>query len=375
MAEPSPVALSRLSLTDFRNYTSLSLEPGSRMVAFVGENGAGKTNLLEAISLLSAGRGLRRAQLADLVRRGAPSGFAISAIVDGPFGETRIGTGFTPGESGRKVRIDGEEARSSEALLDYLRVLWLLPAMDSLFSGPAGDRRRFLDRLVLAIDPGHGRRVAEFEKALRARNRLLEDGGTAAYLDALESQVAQLAIAVALARRETVQLLQSRLAAKDAADLPFPQAHIRLQGTFEDDAETMAAADLEDHYRLQLREGRARDRAAGRTLDGPHRSDLAVTHLAKAMPAAMASTGEQKGLLIGLVLAHAGLTASISGMTPVLLLDEVAAHLDPIRREALFERLDRLGGQVFMTGTDPLLFAHLPPSSRLLKVVESRIVG
>lgn len=375
MAGPTPVALRRLTLADFRNYASLSLDVGARLVAFVGANGAGKTNLLEAISLLTAGRGLRRAPLGELVRKGAPGGFAVSAVVDGPYGETRLGTGYDPGETGRRVRIDGEDARTSESLLDYLRVLWLLPSMDGLFTGPAGDRRRFLDRLVLAIDPGHGRRVADLEKALRSRNRLLDEGGTPAYFDALESQIAQIGVAVALARRETVNLLSGRFAAQGALGLPFPQAGIRLEGSFEAEADAVAASDIEDRYIEILREGRARDRAAGRTLEGPHRSDLAVTHLAKDMPAGMASTGEQKALLIGLVLAHADLTASVAGMTPVLLLDEIAAHLDPDRRAALFARLEALGLQVFMTGTDPLLFESLGGSAQLFTVGDGKVEG
>ncbi|MXN66783.1 DNA replication/repair protein RecF [Stappia sp. GBMRC 2046] len=375
MAGPTPVALRRLTLSDFRNYASLSLDVGARLVAFVGANGAGKTNLIEAVSLLTAGRGLRRAPLADLIRKGAAGGFAVSALLDGPYGETRLGTGYDPGETGRRVRIDGEDARTSESLLDYLRVLWLLPSMDGLFTGSAGDRRRFLDRLVLAIDPGHGRRVADLEKALRSRNRLLEEGATPAYFDAIESQIAQIGVAVALARRETVNLLSGRIAAQGALGLPFPQAGIRLEGSFEVEADAVAASDIEDRYIEILREGRARDRAAGRTLEGPHRSDLAVTHLAKDMPAGMASTGEQKALLIGLVLAHADLTASVAGMTPVLLLDEIAAHLDPDRRAALFARLDTLGLQVFMTGTDPLLFESLGHSAQLFTVGDGKVEG
>ncbi len=379
MAAPAEVALRRLTLTNFRNYQSASLSISARLVAFVGANGAGKTNLLEAISLLTAGRGLRRAALADLTRKliDPPQpernmSWALSAQVDSIVGETRIGTGHTP-EGGRKIRIDGADARSSEALLEYLRVLWLIPAMDGLFTGAAGDRRRFLDRLVLAIDPGHGRRVADLEKALRQRNRCLADNMDARVLDAIEAQVASLGVCVALARRESVALLQTRIAAQSGLGLPFPQAGVALEGSFEREADNFPASDLEDRFAGLLARNRGRDRAAGRTLEGPHRSDLVVTHLAKKMPAAMASTGEQKALLIGLVLAHAELAASVSGMTPILLLDEVAAHLDPERRAALFSRLDDLGLQVFMTGTDKALFVDLPQSAEIFTVSDNDV--
>lgn len=373
MGEPVQVALSSLTLTDFRNYEQASVAFGARLVALVGDNGSGKTNLLEAVSLLTAGRGLRRAPLDDLHRQGAQGSWSVAARVQGTAGETRIGVGHAPGETGRRIRIDGTDARSSDQLLDYLRVLWLLPAMDGLFTGPAGDRRRFLDRLVLAIDPGHGRRVADLEKTLRARNRLLEEGGSAAFLDAVEAQLAPLAVAVGFARRETVALLQARIRQQGDLGLPFPLAGVELAGDFERDCEGVAASDIEDRYRAQLGEARLRDRAAGRTLYGPHRSDLAVRLLAKDMPAALASTGEQKALLIGLILAHAEVTSQTAGMTPVLLLDEVAAHLDPGRRKALFSRLADLGLQVLMTGTDSQLFVDLPEGSQILKVAHSTI--
>jgi DNA replication and repair protein RecF len=373
MGEPIQVALRSLSLTDFRNYTQVSVSLGARLVALVGDNGAGKTNLLEAVSQLTAGRGLRRAQLDDIRRKDTYTGWSVAARLDGPFGETRIGVGHAPGAAGRRIRIDGADARSSEQLLDHMRVLWLLPAMDGLFTGPAGDRRRFLDRLVLAVDPGHGRRVADLEKTLRARNRVLDEGGTPAFLDAVEAQLAPLAVAVSCARKETVALLQARIRAQDDLGLPFPRAGITLAGDFEAEAGGQSASELEDWYRDLLVAMRGRDRAAGRTLSGPHRSDLEVRHLAKDMPAALASTGEQKALLIGLVLAHAEVTAVTAGMTPVLLLDEVAAHLDPGRRKALFARLADLGLQVLMTGTDARLFADLPPESLILKVASSGI--
>lgn len=370
MTSPAPVAIERLLLTDFRNYARLALAPAARLVALVGNNGIGKTNVLEAISLLSAGRGLRRAALPDIARRDGPGTWAVAATLNGPLGDIQIGTGYTGGDSGRRVRIDGAEAKSSEALLEHVRVLWLVPAMDGLFTGPAGDRRRFLDRLTLSIDPAHGRRVSDFEKALSHRNRLLDTGAAPAWLDAVEQQLAGLGLAVAAARRETVSLLQNRIDVQDGLGLPFPRAALALEGEFEQAAAGLAASDQEHLLLRQLRDGRARDRAAGRTLSGPHRTDLAVMHSAKTMPAGLASTGEQKALLIGLILAHADLTAGVSGLTPILLLDEVAAHLDPGRREALFSRLVGLNCQVFMTGTDTQLFDNLPQSGEIVPLAE-----
>lgn len=368
MTEFRTAQLTRLSLTGFRNYTSLSIDLAAKLVAFVGANGAGKTNILEAISFLTAGRGLRRATLSDIARKDGDGSWSVAATVQLDGFETRIGTGLAAGTSGRKVRIDGEDMRGSESLLDYVRVLWLVPAMDGLFTGPASDRRRFLDRLTLAIDPAHGRRVSDFETALRQRNRLLDQGGSDPYLTALEQQVAELGTAVSIARGETVGLLARMIADQVSEDLPFPHAGVALEGAFEAETLGLSASDREDHYRRMLRDGRPRDRAAGRTLSGPHLSDLKVLHAAKAMPAGQSSTGEQKALLIGLVLAHAELTAKVSGMTPILLLDEIAAHLDPGRRSALFSKLNSLGGQVFMTGTDEALFEALPAEAEVFEI-------
>jgi len=368
MTEFRTARLTRLSLTDFRNYASLTLPLSAMMAAFVGPNGAGKTNILEAISFLTAGRGLRRAALADIARKDGDGSWSVAATVllDGL--ETKIGTGLAAGTSGRKVRIDGEDVRGSESLLDYMRILWLVPAMDGLFTGPGSDRRRFLDRLTLAIDPAHGRRVGDFENALRQRNRLFDQGGSDAFLSALERQVAELGTAVSLARSETAGLLSRMIESQAAQDLPFPLASVALEGAFETEMTGLSASEREDRYIRMLQDGRARDRAAGRTLNGPHLSDLKVLHAAKAMPAAQSSTGEQKALLIGLILAHADLTAKVSGMTPVLLLDEVAAHLDPDRRAALFQKLNSLGGQVFMTGTDAALFDALPEGAEVFEI-------
>ncbi len=376
---PDRVALTALSLKDLRNYRALKLSFDATLIVLTGPNGAGKTNLLEAISLLAPGRGLRRAPFEEIVREGADGGWAVAATVRRNDEEARLGTGLEAGQPGeariRKVRINGAPASSADALLDYLRVLWLTPAMDGLFVGPAGDRRRFLDRLVLAIDPGHARRVRDFERLLTQRNRLLEESGAAAWLDAVETEVAAHAVAVALARAEAVALVSARLERGAGKDVAFPAGKVSLVGDFDRSLVGRSAAEAEVSYRETLAAARSADRAAGRTLQGPHRSDLHVVLAAKDMPAARSSTGEQKALLIGLILAYAEVVAEASGMTPILLLDEVAAHLDPARRGALFERVAALGSQAFLTGTDRALFADLPAGSTRFQVSEGRVVG
>jgi len=369
---PQQSHISKLTLTNFRNYAALSIGFSPGAVVFSGDNGAGKTNLLEAISLLTPGRGLRRAPYADVAREGGDGGFALHARLDGPDGQVEIGTGITGGEAagegGRKVRINGAPARSADAMLEWLRVVWLTPAMDGLFPGPAADRRRFLDRLVLAIDPGHGQRALDYEKAMRGRNRLLTEGSRdSAWFDAIEMQMAETGVAIAAARAELVRLLAAMIDRLPSSG-PFPQADISLFGDLESDVASSPAVDVEERYRAALAEGRERDRAAGRTLDGPHRSDLLVRHRPKAMPAELCSTGEQKALLVGIVLSHARLTGEMSGMTPILLLDEIAAHLDAGRRAALFSILEELNCQAFMTGTDASLFSSLRGRAQFLTV-------
>ncbi|CAN7143075.1 DNA replication/repair protein RecF [Mesorhizobium sp. LjRoot246] len=369
---PAQNHISKLTLTNFRNYAALAidLEPGA--VVFSGDNGAGKTNLLEAISFLTPGRGLRRAPYADVAREGGDGGFALHARLDGPDGQVEIGTGISggdnAGEGGRRVRINGASARSAEEMLEWLRVVWLTPAMDALFTGPAADRRRFLDRLVLAIDPGHGQRAIDYEKAMRGRNRLLTEGSrNNSWFDAIETQMAETGVAIAAARAEMVRLLAAMIDRLPDTG-PFPQADIGLSGDLEAEIATAPAVDVEERFRRTLAEGRDRDRAAGRTLDGPHRSDLVVRHRPKAMPAELCSTGEQKALLVGIVLSHARLTGEMSGMTPILLLDEIAAHLDSGRRAALFSILEDLNCQAFMTGTDAALFSSLKGRAQFLTV-------
>jgi DNA replication and repair protein RecF len=370
--------ITRLILQDFRTYATLDLTASRRLVALVGENGAGKTNLLEAISLLAPGRGLRRAELGSMARIGGPGGFAVSATLDGAYGEHRLGAGLErpdpDGRAGRLYRIDGTPVPSPAAFAEHVRLVWLTPDLDGLFRGAAGERRRFLDRLVLAVDAEHGARVGALERALRSRNRILEErADDRLWLDALEREIAELGIAVAAARRETVaRLSELILATRDEAS-PFPFAFIALEGELDALIAELPAVDAEDRYRAALRESRARDRAAGRTLIGPQASDLVVRHGPKDIPAGAASTGEQKALLIGLVLAHARLVAAMSGLSPLVLLDEVAAHLDPRRRAGLFEALETLGAQVWMTGADPALFAELGSRADHLRVTPGAV--
>jgi DNA replication and repair protein RecF len=369
------VHIAKLTLADFRNYAALALdlEPGA--VVFTGENGAGKTNLLEAISFLTPGRGLRRAPYSEVAREGSAGGFAVHARLDGPDGVVEIGTGTSGGEvdGGRRVRINGANARSADEMLEWLRVVWLTPAMDALFTGPAGDRRRFLDRLVLAIDASHGQRALDYEKAMRGRNRLLaEDSRDRAWFEAIEGQMAETGTAIAAARVEMVHLLAAMIE-KLPDSGPFPQADISLAGTLEARIGLEPAVETEEAFRAALAEGRDRDRAAGRTLEGPHRSDLIVRHRPKATPAELCSTGEQKALLVGIVLSHARLCGEMSGQVPIMLLDEIAAHLDMGRRAALFSILEELNCQVFMTGTEPALFSSLRSKAQFLTVDHGRV--
>ena len=356
----------RLALNDFRGYraTQIAIER-SGPVVLTGANGAGKTNMIEAVSLLAPGRGLRRASLDELACSEGHGGWAISAEVEGMLGLATLGTGVEQATDedaarARKCRIDREPVSSAAAFADHLRIVWLTPAMDPLFNGPASERRRFLDRLVLAVDAQHGSRVSALERALRSRNRLLEDPNSDAHwLDAVEHETAEVALAVAAARAETVTRLAGALARSRDTARAFPSPEIALDGWMEQLLAQRSAVEIEDHYRTLLRENRTRDAAAGRTLDGPHLSDLSVRHAGKGVPASDCSTGEQKALLIRLVLAHASLITDMTGFAPVLLLDEVVAHLDPSRRTALYKALTGLGGQVWMTGADPAAFAEL----------------
>ncbi len=375
------MALTRLVLTDFRNHRDTILNVGTGFVVLAGDNGAGKTNVLEAVSLLAPGRGLRRAPLTEMARQGGSGGFGVAARLkplpfrggvwggasplDDPPGDrphpnpspegeglVEIGTGTQPSAPERRVvRVNGATAAAT-SLGEWLTVLWLTPAMDRLFAEPASERRRFLDRLALALVPSHAHHSARYEAAMRERNRLLgtEEPADPDWLTALEARMAEHGAAIDAARRTTVTQLSERLIAQPEG--PFARAGLAIEG---DDATDLAG---------RLRAGRARDTAAGRTLTGPHRQDLAVTHLGKGQAAHLCSTGEQKALLLAIVLAHAELVADRTGRAPILLLDEVAAHLDPARRAALFERLAGRG-QVWMTGTEPGLFAEAGAAIRL----------
>src|ERR1700722_3402879 len=370
----------RLSLTHFRNYRGARLGARGDRVVLVGPNGAGKTNCIEAISFLSPGRGLRRATLDDVADVQGDGSGAVSAEVEGALGLAPLGTGIDAPGSGaaatsRRCRIDREPVSSATAFGDHLRMVWLTPSMDGLFLGAASERRRVFGRLVLAIDSEHSSRVSALDRSLRSRNRLLEVRNyDDHWCDAIERETAELAVAVAAMRGQTASRLAAMLRARGQASA-FPAAEIALAGWMENALMSEPATAGEDRYREILRAGRARDAIAGRTLDGPHLTDLQVIYAPKNMPARDASTGEQKALLIGLVLAHAGLVAEMTGVTPLLLLDEVVAHLDPGRRSALFDELSKLGAQVWLTGADPAAFADIGASGEIFAVEAGQISG
>lgn len=357
-------ALTRLSLTDFRSYASAELALDGRPVWLAGPNGSGKTNLLEAVSFLIPGRGLRGASIAEVGRRlpGETVGraWAVSATVAAAGDEVRLGTGVEqPGASRRVVRVDGEPAPSGR-LAEHMRQVWLTPAQDRLFLEGAGERRRFLDRLVFAAEPGHAAHVQAYEKAMRERMRLLTEGpADPTWLEALEARLAEAGALMADSRSRTLAALAAEIGAR--GERPFPQARLSLTGAWEQmAAEGAGIADVEARLARALREARDRDAAAGRALTGPHRGDLAVVHTEKDRPAAECSTGEQKALILNLVLAQAArLARADAAPAPVLLLDEVAAHLDRVRRAALFDEIEALGLQAFLTGTDEHLFEAL----------------
>lgn len=372
--------LARLTLTNFRNYRSCSFALDGSSVVLTGRNGAGKTNILEAISLLAPGRGLRGAPFGELPRLAGDGGWAVAVrlMLDGD--EISLGTGQQAAGAGngngRLVRIDGEQASGSGALGDYLQVLWLIPAMDGLFTGPASERRRFLDRMVSTFDGSHRTRLNHFERAMRQRNRLLETGERASRMfDAIECQMAETGTAIAAARIEATDRLTGAAITPGGA-ATFPHAALALEGPLEAALRGKPAVDVEDDYAHELGVTRERDRAAGRTLAGPHRSDLLVHHGPKDMPAHLCSTGEQKALLIGLVLAHAkAVKDARGGLAPLLLLDEIAAHLDALRREALFEEIEALGAQAWLTGTDEGVFAPLKEKVQFFTISDGTVAA
>jgi DNA replication and repair protein RecF len=373
MEKMTAACIRRLMLSNFRSYRAATIDIDAELVVLVGPNGVGKTNVIEAISFLVPGRGLRRATLEEVAFGEGDGSWAVSAEIEGMLGLATLGTGMEPPAEGeapqRKCRIDREPVGSAAAFADHLRVVWLTPAMDSLFAGPGSERRRFLDRLVLAVDAEHSGRVAALERALRSRNRLLEAPvPDPHWLDAVERETAELAVAVAALRAETVHRLRNTLARAENDGSAFPVAKLAIAGWMENLLLERPAIEVEDRYRAVLRENRPRDAAAGRTLDGPHLSDLMVVYGPKGIAAAEASTGEQKALLMRLVLAHCALLREMTGFAPILLLDEALAHLDPSRRAALFETVSAFGAQVWMTGADPVAFADIARAAARVQI-------
>ncbi len=379
------MAVQRLVLTDFRCYATLRLSIDAPMITLTGANGAGKTNLLEAISFLVPGRGLRAARLADIARRQTGSSdpgqcWGVAATVDGLDGVYEVGTGVSEEMAieapRRAVRINGAPARGQAALGERLSALWLTPDMQRLFTEGASGRRRFLDRLVFGFDPAHAGRLKAFERAMRERSSLLQREATQdtaadpAWLDVLEETIVEKGVAIAAARIALIDRLNPACAMGVG---PFPSASLALDGVLDGWLNTMPAVEAEDQYRAALLESRNMDRSGRGTAVGPQRSDLAVTHILKNAPAGQCSTGEQKALLISIVLANARLQSLERGAVPILLLDEIAAHLDEERREALFAEIQALGAQAWMTGTDPALFTPLSGAAQHFTVANAEV--
>jgi len=382
-AEITRLAVRRLTLTDFRCYARLRLDTDARPVVLTGANGAGKTNLLEALSFLTPGRGMRRATLGEVARKGIPSGaedhnsapWGVAAVLDGPGGVVEIGTGREAGSERRAIRIDGQPAKAQD-LAPIASALWLTPAMDRLFIEGASGRRRFLDRLVFGQEDGHAAQASAYEHAMRERTRLLKaatQGGRRpdpAWMGALEDAMARHGAAVAAARVRAVARLDEACARGLG---PFPAARLRLLGEVEDWAATLAADEVEERLRAALRAARSRDEAAGAATFGPHRSDLEVRHAAKDLPTGQCSTGEQKAVLVSMVLAQARVRTGLTGLAPLMLLDEVVAHLDKVRRAALFDELAGLTAQSWMTGTDEVLFDGFGDRAQFFRVADATI--
>ena len=373
--------LTKLTLQNYRCYASAEIDTlQSGLIVLCGANGVGKTNILEAISLLTQGRGLRGAKPLDIQKNDSPVSWGISAKIQTAKSheegvEVTIGTGLNPENDRRMSRINGVVAKSQAALADYLSCLWLTPQMDRLFLEGSSGRRRFLDRMIFAFDPSHSGRVTRYENALRQRSKLLsENKNEDVWLSGLEKQMAETGIAIAAARIDFLdKLIPCFLTDKDANG-HFPKASLTLKGVLEDLLEKSPALEAENKFIALLEQSRNYDAVAGGAKDGPHKTDLDVVYLNKKMPASQCSTGEQKALLVSIVLAHSRLINAERGAPPVLLLDEIAAHLDEDRRMALFEQLNLLGGQVWMTGTDPVLFAAIKNKAQFFAIESAKIM-
>lgn len=365
------LSVARLAATRFRCYESARLDLDPRPVVLAGPNGAGKTNLLEAVSLLAPGRGLRRARLSDIDRLGDSGGWGVAATVETPNGRVGIGTGREPGGERRVVHIDGKPARGQTALADHVSAVWLTPEMDRLFRDGPHARRRFLDRLVYGFDPAHAGRIAAYDQAMRERGKLLQEGrDDSSWLATLEETMAGRGIAISAARLDMVQRLDRVLGTSCG---PFPGVALAVTGAVEAWLADIPALAAEDRLKTALRQNRGTDAQTGTTAVGPHRSDLMARHLVKDMPADRCSTGEQKAMLIAIVLAEARLQAAERGVAPLLLLDEVAAHLDEDRRTAMFDEICQLPGQAWMSGTDAALFDALDGRAQLFAVADATV--
>ena len=376
LAHPASATASvlRLTLSDFRNYRHLRLDLDATPVVLTGANGAGKTNVLEALSFLAPGRGLRNAKLAAVgrLRGDVESPWAVSARLARPSGQCEIGTGLEQDETGsasgegrRVTRINGAAVRGQAPLAEEIGVLWLTPTMDRLFSEGPASRRRFLDRMVSGLEPGHARQLAAYERGVRERSRLLAERADSGWIDAVEETLAAHAVAVAAARRESVARLSAALARQTG---PFPRAALAIAGEVEQWLDEAPAIDVEARLCQALAASRQRDAESGGAAHGPHRSDLTVIDLDTDMPAARCSTGEQKALLIAIVIANTRLHTARRGETPLLLLDEVVAHLDPDRRAALLEAVLELGAQAWLTGTEPALFESITARAQFFTI-------
>ena len=369
--------VSQLSLQNFRNYDEARFENiQSGFVILHGANGAGKTNILEAISLLSPGRGIRSARVQDIQNSEKPSPWGLSSRIATDGGDVKIGTGLDVQTSRRTIRINGAPAKSQTALSDYVACVWLTPQMDRLFMESVGTRRRFLDRMVFTFDPGHSGRVARYENAMRQRAKLLEEGNSdPKWLSGIEAQMAETGIAISAARIDFIERLQNAIdKGEQNEEQFFPKARIHLKGTVEELLNNTPAVEAEKLLKYQLEESRNHDRQNIGTATGPHKTDMQVYFASRNMLAGQCSTGEQKALLIGLILAQARMMAAERGFVPILLLDEIAAHLDEERRGALFERLQALNSQVWMTGTDTKSFSAIANQSQFFEIENAQIV-